>query len=43
MKKPPYKERLELYEREKQQLLCKGLNWQEYEAEVKKLAEKYEL
>ena len=43
MKKPPYKERYENYEREKQQLLCKGLSWQEYEKEVKKLAEKYGL
>ena len=43
MKKPPYKERLQSYEREKQQLLCKGLNWKEYEEAVKRLAEKYEL
>ena len=43
MKKLPYKERLERYEYEKQQLLCKGLSWQEYEEAVKKLAEKYEL
>ena len=43
MNKPPYKERLQSYEREKQQLLCKGLSWQEYEKEVKKLAEKYGL
>ena len=37
MKKQPYKVRLQNYEREKQQLLCKGLSWQEYEKEVKKL------
>ena len=43
MKKPPYKERLRNYEREKQQLLCKGLSWQKYQTELKKLAEKYEL
>ena len=43
MKKPPYKERLQSYEREKQQLLCKGLSWQEYQSELKKLDEKYEL
>ncbi len=43
MNKPPYKERLQSYEREKQQLLCKGLSWQEYQAQLKKLAEKYEL
>lgn len=43
MKKSPYKECLRNYEREKQQLLCKGLNWQEYQSELKKLAEKYEL
>lgn len=43
MKKLPYKERYENYEREKQQLLCKGLSWKEYEEAVKKLAEKHEL
>ncbi len=43
MKTQPYKVRLQNYEREKQQLLCKGLSWQEYEKEVKKLAEKYGL
>ena len=43
MKNQPYKVRLQNYEREKQQLLCKGLSWQEYEKEVKELAEKYGL
>ena len=43
MKKQPYKVRLQNYEREKQQLLCKGMSWQEYEEEVKKLSEKYGL
>ena len=43
MNKPPYKVRLQNYEREKQKLLCKGLSWQEYQSELKKLAEKYEL
>lgn len=43
MKKIPYETRLQNYEREKAELLHKELSYAEYEREIKRIAEKYNL
>lgn len=43
MKEKTYEQRLRAYEREKQELLRKGLNFRKYEEEVRRLAVKYNL
>ena len=42
-KRLPYSLRIKLYDREKQELFSKDLTPKEYEAEVRRLADKYRI